>query len=241
MRKSKGIKSQRVSAVTNTIITIDGPAGAGKSTVARRVARRLGYTYLDTGAMYRALTLKALAAKADLRDPAALIALAKNTEITFEAGPRGKARIALDGKDVSAKIRTPLVTENVFFIASIPGIRAVMVKLQRRIGKRGAIVVEGRDIGTVVFPCAGKKFYLDADCSERAQRRFKELREKKTKISLREVAHDVKRRDHSDLTRKVGPLKRAKDSVYIDTTHMSITKVVQEIIRKVGLRTKRHG
>src|SRR5208283_1818193 len=157
------------------VITLDGPAGAGKSTVAKSLARRLGISYLDTGAMYRALTLKALRLKMDLSDEEALTALCRNTKISFKAMPDGSLNITLDGEDVSAAIRSPEVTNNTFYAAKTAGVRTLMVGWQRAIGQSRSIVTDGRDQGTVVFTDARYKFYVDADVEERVQRRYREI------------------------------------------------------------------
>ena len=207
------------------IIAIDGPAGSGKSTIAKLVSKRLGFLYIDTGAMYRSLTLKAMQKKLDLNDEATLITMAKNTKI--ELNP-----ISLDGKDVSDKIRTLEVTNNISYIANIPGVRAEMVKLQRAVGRgsqKGA-VLEGRDIGTVVFPDAEKKFYLDASVEERARRRFKELSQDGIKVDLARLQRDIEIRDAKDKARPVGALKKAQDSILVDTTNLTIEEVVKKVL-----------
>jgi cytidylate kinase len=218
---------------TKTIIAIDGPAGSGKSTVARLVAKRLKLLYVDTGAMYRALTLKAIRERVGLEDGAALAKLARSTRIDLkEEG--GDLRVFLDGEDVSRPIRDLELTKKVKFVARLPAVRAEMVKLQRKIANRSGAVLEGRDIGTVVFPGARRKFYLDAEFSERARRRFKELKEKGQEgVALAEVEDDVSARDKSDMTRAVGPLKKAHDAVSIDTTNLSIEEVVERILARV--------
>lgn len=210
------------------LIAIDGPAGSGKSTVSKLVAKALGVLYIDTGAMYRALTLKAMRNRIDLNDEGALVRLAKSTEIDLK-GDLSKLEVFLDGEDVAGLIRTPELTNNVKYIARVPGVRAEMVRLQRSIGERGAAVLEGRDIGTVVFPDADYKFYLDADPDERARRRHKELAEAGRTVSLDEIKKDVILRDESDMKRSVGALKKAPGAVIIDTTKLSIDEVVGEI------------
>lgn len=220
---------KRKGRALNDIIAIDGPAGSGKSTVARLLAQRLGYTYIDTGAMYRALTLKALREKIGLNNEEALTALAEETELDITNDSRAATRVLLDNKDVSLLIRTPELTNNVFYIAKVKGVREKMKENQRRIGDRGRSVFEGRDIGTVVFPSAKYKFYLDADFAERVKRRRKELLEEGHPISYEELEKDLKIRDHKDMNREVAPLKCAEDAVYIDSTNMSIGQVVDKI------------
>jgi len=211
------------------VIAIDGPAGSGKSTVSKLVAKALGVVYIDTGAMYRALTLKAMRNKVDLKDEGALTGLAKSTEIDLKDGP-GSLKVYLDGEDVAGLIRTPELTNNVKYIARVPGVREEMVKLQRSIGQRRGAALEGRDIGTVVFPDADYKFYLDADPEERARRRHKELVEAGQTVDLADIKKDVISRDESDMTRSVGALKKADDAILIDTTKLSIDEVVKKIL-----------
>lgn len=214
----------------NVVIAIDGPAGSGKSTVSKLVAKRLNLLYLDTGAMYRALTLKMMKSSVDPEDTASIIKITYKTEINLTVEPGEDPRIFLDGEDVSKEIRTSEVTQMVKYVARIPEVRKHMVEIQRSIAGREGAVVEGRDIGTVVLPEASFKFYLDAAEKERSRRRFKELKEMGEDVSLSEITVDVKSRDTSDMTRKVAPLKKAKDAVCIDSTEMSIEKVVDKIL-----------
>lgn len=218
------------------VIAIDGPAGSGKSTVSKLVAKSLGLLYIDTGAMYRALTLKAMRKDLDLKDEAALADIARTTEIDLK-GSTGSLEVILDGEDVAGFIRTPELTNNVRYIARVPAVRAEMVRLQRAIGERSGAVLEGRDIGTVVFPDAEYKFYLDANPDERARRRFKELVESGQKVSLEEIRKDVLSRDESDMTRSVGALKKAADAIVVDTTKLSIPEVVDKILSYVKRTT----
>lgn len=218
----------------NLIIAIDGPAGSGKSTIAKEVARRLGLLYVDTGAMYRALTLKALRENVNLSDESALVKLAQRTNIELKTNKDFNLSVLLDGEDVSEEIRKFTVTNNVKYIARLPKVREWMVILQRKVASGGA-VLEGRDIGTVVFPNADKKIYLDADIYERVRRRYKELKEKGHEIAFDEVEKDVISRDHSDTTRKVAPLKKADDAIIIDTTDLTVTEVAERIIRELEM------
>lgn len=213
------------------VITIDGPAGAGKSTVAKLVAKRLGVAFLDTGAMYRALTVKAMRRKINLEDADALVALANETviDLVFEGGV---SRVMLDGEDVSEAVRSLDVTNNTFYIARTPGVRQVMVEWQRRMGEKRAMVGDGRDLGTVVYPNAEYKFFLDADFRVRCQRRIDELKAKGQPVDEEALSRDLAERDHQDCTRKVGPLRQADDAVRIDSTGMSIDDVVDLIVRK---------
>ncbi|OGW84371.1 MAG: cytidylate kinase [Omnitrophica bacterium RIFCSPLOWO2_01_FULL_45_10] len=211
------------------VIAIDGPAGSGKSTVSKRVAKELGLLYVDTGAMYRALTLKAVRMKLDLEDEAVLTGLARTTEIDLE--DTSDLKVFLDGEDVAGLIRTPEITNNIKYIARVPGVRKEMVKKQRAIGSHKPCVLEGRDIGTVVFPDADYKFYLDANIDVRAKRRFKDLAELGQGIpDIDDVRRDVILRDESDIKRAVGALKKAADAVRIDTTNRSIEEVAAKIL-----------
>lgn len=222
--------------MTNTdqpkVIAIDGPAGAGKSSVAKRLAQKLRFSYLDTGAMYRALTYKALKSNIDLAQEEQLVALAKMTEIDV-IDEDGQVRVMLDGKDISQNIRTQEVTDNTFYAARAPKVREVMVERQREIGKARNIVVEGRDIGTVVFPQTPYKFYIDADLEIRARRRAGDFNASGESFTIEELSRAMEERDQKDLTRAVGPLRKAPDAVTIDSSDMSVEEVVDTIVRFV--------
>jgi len=211
------------------VIAIDGPAGSGKSTISKLIAKKLGLLYIDTGAMYRALTLKAMRSGLDLNNESSLMRLAGSTNIDLKEA-EGSLNVFLDGEDVSVPIRTPELTNNVKYIARVPGVRKAMVGLQRAIGERNGAVLEGRDIGTVVFPDADYKFYLDASIVERARRRHKELVQSGQKVELESIKRDVAARDESDMKRPVGALKAADDAIVIDTTDLSIDEVVDKIL-----------
>ena len=220
------------------IIAIDGPAGSGKSTVAKEVAKRLGLIYVDTGAMYRALTFKAVRKKIDPNNAEALIDLAKKTDICLETDESLRLYVKLDGEDVSEEIRTPFITNNVKYVACIKSVRKAMVNLQRKAAMGKGAVLEGRDIGTVVFPDADIKIYLDATIDERVRRRYKELIIKNPDITIEEVKKDVAFRDKSDAERSVGPLKKADDAILIDTTRLTIPQVVVRILDEVNAGKK---
>ncbi len=218
------------------IIAIDGPAGSGKSTVARRVAAMLGYLYLDSGAMYRAIALKALEKKIPLDAQAKLELLALETHIelkppTTQQEAEGlKNRVFLDGREVTYEIRTAEVAQAASQLATIAGVRKVLVAEQKRSGEGGGVVMEGRDIGTVVFPAAELKIFLDAAPEARAQRRWLEHQEKGDRISVEEVLIEVRERDQRDRKRKVSPLVRAADAVLIDNTAMGIEETARLIV-----------
>jgi cytidylate kinase len=217
------------------VITLDGPAGAGKSTVAKALAGRLGISYLDTGAMYRALTVKALRLKMDLSDEEALTTLAGNTKITFKEMPDGSLNITLDGEDVAAAIRVPQVTNNTYYAARTPGVRTLMVAWQRAIGQNRSIVTDGRDQGTVVFKDARYKFYLDAEPQERVRRRHKELIAAGKDVHLDQLRADMQERDQKDFTRAVGPLKKAPDAILVDSTGLTVEGTVDKIMKLINL------
>jgi len=217
-------------------IAIDGPAGSGKSTVARRTAALLGYLYLDSGAMYRAVALKALERKIPLENEAELEALTRETRIEL-AAPTGdqeaaglKNRVFLDGREVTQEIRTAEVAQAASRLATIAGVREVLVAEQQRAGQGGGVVMEGRDIGTVVFPEAELKIFLEASAETRAQRRWNEHREKGENFTLLEVLQEVRERDKRDRERKVSPLKRAADAVLLDNTAMGIEETARLIV-----------
>lgn len=211
------------------IIAIDGPAGAGKSTIAKTVAKKLGFLYIDTGAMYRALTYKILEKKIGIQDTPAIIETATHTRIDLSVDTHGELVVLLDGADVSQAIREPRITRFVSDVSKIKEVREVMLVLQRGLGRSRDSVLDGRDIGTVVFPGADKKFYLDADFKERSLRRYKELAAAGKDISLSDVEKDLANRDTIDSTRAVAPLKKAEDAIYLDTTHMSIQEVIEKV------------
>lgn len=210
------------------IVVIDGPAGAGKSTVAREVARRLGAAYLDTGAMYRALTLLAQRRGLDRADGEAMARLAAEHPVGIIPGDDGD-RIIIDGDDVTEAIRTPEVSADVSVVAAHPGVRAQMVQAQRRVARTGDWVADGRDLGGTVWPGADVKVFLTARAEVRARRRWAEMRERGIEVELQAVLDDVVRRDHIDSTRAVSPLTRAEDAVLIDSSEIDADEVAERI------------
>ncbi len=214
------------------VITIDGPAGAGKTSIAKIVSRKLGYNYIDTGAMYRAISWKAFKEKIDLKAKEKLIKMVKNTKIELK-NRAGMVRVYLDRKDITNKIRGKRLAEGASILATVPEVREQLMKIQRRMGSSGGIVVEGRDIGTVVFPRADYKFYLDASIKERALRKYRELKVKGKEGQLAELEKAIRSRDKRDRTRRVAPLKIARDAVVIDSTDMSKKEVVEFILKRI--------
>jgi cytidylate kinase len=217
------------------VIAIDGPSGSGKSTTARLLAEWLGYLYVDTGAMYRALTLKVLRAGIDPGDSEGISRIALQAEVRLEPRP-GRVRVLLDGEDVSDDIRTSEVTRHVSAVSEVPAVREVLVAAQRVLGAEGGVVLEGRDIGTVVFPDADVKVWMEADLGTRAARRRLELAGRGASPEVEEVAEDLARRDAHDSGRRHSPLKRASDAVNVDTTDLTIEEQVEVVAALVRER-----
>jgi cytidylate kinase len=211
------------------IIAIDGPVGSGKSTLARRVAELMGYVYMDTGAMYRALALKALRRGIPLDATDQLVALARDTRIDLRAQD-GAQGVFLDGEDVTQAIRTPDVSQAASKGAVVPGVRQVLVAEQRRAGEQGGVVMEGRDIGSVVFPDAGLKIFLTASPEVRAERRWREHQQKDDAIDLARTLEEIHERDRRDRERSTSPLVRASDAVVVDSTAMEPEEVARLVV-----------
>lgn len=214
------------------VVAIDGPVGAGKSTAARRLAEALGSVYIDSGAMYRAMGWKAIQAGVDLRDRAGLARLAGQTDIRVVAGPSAP-RVLVDGVDVTAALRTPTIDEASSLVSTCLEVRERLVALQRAMAREGGVVMDGRDIGTVVFPDADLKFYLDADLSVRASRRLGDLRHAGAQTDLSAVQVEVERRDERDRGREVSPLRAAADAVPIDSSNLDADEVLRVMLAAV--------
>jgi cytidylate kinase len=215
------------------IIAIDGPSGAGKSTLAKRLARELGFIYLDTGAMYRALALKVLRQGVDLADDARLARLVESTEIDLQED-NGALEVLLDGINVAQEIRTPEVSQMASKVSALKVVRARMLALQRGMGQRGNVVAEGRDIGTVVFPNAEVKIFLDASAEERARRRYTELRAAGRPADLAETLREMEERDKRDSERDLAPLRMADDALRIDSSNATADAVAAKVLAEIN-------
>ena len=210
------------------VVAIDGPAGAGKSTVAQLAAKELGYTYIDTGAMYRAVAWKVLQQGGEVTDEKILAVVSDiDVDLSYE---NGKTTVRVDGQDVTSEIRTPEVSHIVSKVAALGPVREKMVDLQRKMAERGGVLMDGRDIATNVLPGADVKIYLTASIAERANRRYKELREKGLAVNLADIERDIAARDKADMEREISPLVQADDATLLDTTGMTIPEVVARII-----------
>lgn len=210
------------------VVAIDGPAGSGKSTVARMLARRLAYTHIDTGALYRGVALLAIRAKAALGDEAAVVAAARGAKLEFRQLEDGNL-LHINGENVNRQIRTEEVSQASSKVSAYPSVRALLLGLQRELGRNGGIVLEGRDIGTVVFPDAEVKIFLTASIEARAKRRTMELAAKGTAVDLDRVMSEMAQRDKQDSEREISPLKQAPDAVLVDTSTMSIESVLDHL------------
>ena len=210
------------------VVAIDGPAGAGKSTVAQLAAKELGYTYIDTGAMYRAVAWKVLQQGGEVTDEKILAVIPDiDVDLSYE---NGKTTVRVDGQDVTGEIRTPEVSHIVSQVAALGPVREKMVDLQRKMAERGGVLMDGRDIATNVLPGADVKIYLTASIAERANRRYKELREKGLAVNLADIERDIAARDKADMEREISPLVQAEDATLLNTTGMTIPEVVARII-----------
>jgi cytidylate kinase len=217
------------------VVTIDGPAGAGKSTVAKLLASRLKYLYLDTGALYRALAWKVRERGIDPAQSQAVVALLPSTKVAMEDGPE-RPRISVDGRDVTEQIRTPEISRLASIVSAIPAVRDWLLPIQRQIGAAGGVVGEGRDLGTKVFPAADVKFFLDADVEVRAARRHRELAASGHVARLDETRREIQTRDTQDRSREVAPLIPAADAIVIDTSVLGVEQVVERMLAVIATR-----
>lgn len=214
------------------VIAIDGPSGAGKSTISRLLARRLGYTYIDTGALYRAVGWKAREDHIDPADESALAGLCSSVNVALRYDD-GIQHVLVDGRDVTDQIRTPEMGMMASTVSKSPAVRARLLSIQRAMGEQGGVVMDGRDIGTVVFPSADVKFFLDASAEERGRRRWKELRDKGMDVDLAAITGEIRARDDQDSKRDIAPLCKAADALYVDSSTMTIEDVVLELMAQV--------
>jgi len=221
------------------IIAIDGPSAAGKSTVGKLLAKRYNYTYIDTGAMYRALAWKAIQLGIKEDDETSLTDLLSRSTISLNnVADKNDLNLQIlwNGEDITSLIRAPQIGMAASKISALPGVRLAMVELQRRIGQQGAVVMDGRDIGSFVFPRADKKFFLNAGLEARARRRFQELREKGMEVSYQEILADLETRDRNDQNRQIAPLVKSEDAISIDSTDKSIEDVLDIMMRETGIQ-----
>ena len=216
----------------NTVITIDGPAGSGKSTIARLLAKRLGFTYLDTGALYRAVAYEIKDKGIDIKDRKRLYEIVKNMDLMFEYD-KDDTLIYVNGIEVSEQLRTPEMDMLSSRISKIKEVREALLELQRELAEKGKVIAEGRDMGTVVFPRAKIKFFLTATLKERAKRRYIQLKEKGVDVEFKKIMKDLKRRDEQDTSRAIAPLRAAKDAIIIDTTELGVQEVLERLIFKI--------
>ena len=215
------------------IIAIDGPAGSGKSTIAKLVAKRLNYRYIDTGAMYRAVAWTAQKKGLSLTDETAMAELARSLKIEFVPGADGQS-VLVDGENATAHLKNETVGKGAAAVAAQKSVREVLVARQRQIGETGNVVMDGRDIGTVVFPQANKKFFFVADAEERGRRRYEELKSKNPDLDLKIIIEEIRQRDHEDCNRKISPLVRAEDALEVDTTRLSIEEVTDHVLKNIN-------
>lgn len=215
------------------IIAIDGPAGSGKSTIAKLVAKRLNYRYIDTGAMYRAVAWTAQKKGLSLTDETAMAELARSLKIEFVPGADGQS-VLVDGKNATTHLKNETVGKGAATVAAQKSVREVLVARQRQIGETGNVVMDGRDIGTVVFPQANKKFFFVADAEERGRRRYEELKSKNPDLDLKIIIEEIRQRDHEDCNRKISPLVRAEDALEVDTTRLSIEEVTDHVLKNIN-------
>jgi cytidylate kinase len=214
------------------IIAIDGPAGAGKTTISKTLATKLGYSYIDTGALYRGFALKASREGIDIHDDDKLKKMCEETDLCFK-NKNGELKLYLDGVDVSKEIREPHMSIRASDISARPVIRKALLNVQRKLGENGEVILEGRDIGSVVFPDADLKFYLDANVEERAKRRHRDFINAGKSVDLNGLIEDIKKRDLNDSKREHAPLTKTDDAIYVDSTNYTINEVIELMIREV--------
>ncbi len=219
------------------VIAVDGPSGAGKSTTARLLADRLCYIYIDTGAMYRAVGWKAKQEGIDPKDEEKIADLCRRTEVTIRQD-KNNSSFYVDGQDVTGEIRTPEMGMMASAVSKSPAVRARLLTLQRELGKKGGVVMDGRDIGTVVFPDADVKFYLDASAEERGRRRYRELKDKGMDVDLMRITQEIRDRDKQDSSRSLAPLRRAENALLIDSTVLSIDAVLEKMLSEITKKVK---
>ena len=215
------------------IIAIDGPAGSGKSTVAKLVAKRLNYRYIDTGAMYRAVAWIAQKKGMGLADETAMAEIAGSLKIEFIPGA-DRQSVLVDGENATAHLKNETVGKRAAMVAAQKSVREILVAKQRQIGKAGNVVMDGRDIGTVVFPQADKKFFFIADADERGRRRYEELKSKNPNLDLKIIIEEIRQRDHEDRNREISPLVMAEDALEVDTTRLSIEEVTDQVLKNIN-------
>lgn len=215
------------------IVAIDGPAGVGKSTTARALAQRLGYVLVDTGALYRGVALAARERGIPWEDEAAVTALSRDIELSFVSQEDGTPRLLLDGKDRANEIRTPEISTGASRVSAYPGVRRALLGIQRELGRHGGVVLEGRDIGTVVFPDAEVKLFLTASAEERARRRVKDLQDRGMTTDRDQVLAQIRARDEADSSRAIAPLRPAEDAVILDSTSLDLEAVVEHVLELV--------
>ncbi|HHX94217.1 MAG TPA: (d)CMP kinase [Clostridia bacterium] len=211
-------------------IAIDGPAGAGKSTVAKKLSQDLGYLYIDTGAMYRAVAYYALKEGIDLKSEKALADLVRNLDISLAYDQENQLKVYCNGTDITDKLRTQIVSQNVSIVARVPAVRLRLVENQRKMAAKGGVVMDGRDIGSFVLPDAQLKLFITASLEQRTIRRMKELQAQGYRIDFEELKQEIKQRDTIDALRKMAPLKKAQDAITVDTTNLTVDETVQHIL-----------
>jgi cytidylate kinase len=223
------------------VVAIDGPAGAGKSTAARRLAAELGYVLVDTGALYRAVALAAREKGVDWDDGAQLGEVTRSLQLSFQPGEQGRPRVFVEGRDRSDDIRTPVISRGASNVSKHPEVREALLGIQRELGSSGGVVLEGRDIGTVVFPDAEVKVFLTASAEERARRRVDELQQRGTDVGYEDTLSDIRARDAQDSARPVAPLRQADDAVVLDTSQLDADEVVARLVDIVQARAAQQG